>query len=201
MLNNSLIPKKNDKSVFWRFISIIRSEKNFLWITIAFFSLGILLGALIQFTFPELIDQFINQLKNYLEGIAGSKPSKTSLMIFIFLNNFRVAIMAFLLGIIFGIMPTLVLVFNGAILGVLGTRMGQQGELINFFISILPHGVFEIPAILFSCVAGYKMFLGWISKERELKNEFKESLILIVGSGLILLLAAFIEGFITTTLV
>lgn len=122
------------------------------------------------------------------------------MMVMIFLNNLRVALMAFVLGIIFGIIPTMVLVVNGIILGVLGTMMGQNGNLLTFIVLIVPHGIVEIPAILFSCVAGYKMFLGWISNKRNLRNEFNESILIIAGASIMLLIAAIIESLFTSTL-
>ena len=191
---------KNIQNKTKKMIDTIKKDSALFNISLGLFVFGVLIGVMVQLAYPELIQHFIDQFSEYLRSIVDTDATKSSMMVMIFLNNLRVAIMAFLLGIIFGIVPTMVLIVNGVILGVLGTMMGQNGNLLTFLVLIIPHGVIEIPAILFSCVAGYKLFLGWISNKRHLKKEFNESLLIIAGVSVMLFLAAIIESFFTSTL-
>ena len=68
----------------------------------------------------------------------------------LFLNNLRATGMAVVLGIVpFFFLPAIVLLSNGAIMGSAFAVIGQHSDnLLAYFIGgILPHGIFEIPAI------------------------------------------------------
>ena len=75
---------------------------------------------------------------------------------FIFLNNIQSAFLGFILGIIFGIIPLTILIVNGYILGfVMNKSVAVEGILIIW--RLVPHGIFEIPAILISTSLGIKL--------------------------------------------
>ena len=117
-------------------------------------------------------------------------------------NNIRVSIMAFVLGITFGIGTVFVLANNGLMIGtVLGLcRTYNLTERLLAFIA--PHGVLELSAIFISGGAGLLigkalLFPGLYKRTDALRLIAKDACGLFAGCVPILLLAGTIEGFIS----
>src|SRR5205823_563289 len=78
---------------------------------------------------------------------------------FIFTNNIRVTFLAFAGGIVFGAGTVLALLFNGALLGLVGGLAGVAGNGKFFVEFIVAHGVLELSCIVVAGTAGLR--LGW----------------------------------------
>jgi stage II sporulation protein M len=160
------------------------------------FALGIFaLTFLIGFVYPQIfraeIFSFIKELMAMLEG-----KSVIELMSFIFFNNLKASFMAMVLGIGIGIFPLVTGVINGYLLGFVSREAVSIGGLSVLW-QLAPHGIFELPAILFSIGIGLKiggdMFSGEVGKK--LKHNFREGLRFFVFVVFpLLLIAAIIEG-------
>lgn len=103
------------------------------------------------------------EAKGVLDNLASLiKPlanlSAPQLVGFIFLNNAVKAIMVMLLGTGLALFPLLFLIMNGAILGVVIAEASNLYCPWVTFLSLAPHGVLEVPAILLA--AGLGMRLG-----------------------------------------
>ncbi|MEM2226670.1 MAG: stage II sporulation protein M [Candidatus Bathyarchaeia archaeon] len=123
------------------------------------------------------------------------------LMLFIFFNNSVKSFMVILLGPALGIVPLFFTVMNGGILGLaMGRVIGSRG--IAFALAaVLPHGILEVPAIIASSAIGFRLAWEALKKIfsggnviRELKRGLRFFFLRIVP---LLLIAAFIEAFIT----
>ncbi|UZW66609.1 stage II sporulation protein M [Priestia flexa] len=144
------------------------------------FGLGLVLSA--------DVNEAISNNNNYYtkrEGISGAT--------FFFIQNFKVVLML-LSGIFcFGLSTFLVLVINGFWLGgVIASQYLNGTSVWELCISILPHGIFEIPALL---LAGYIGFVGF--KFYFQKKNWKRNLSTVGIIVVLLLIAYFIEGFVT----
>jgi stage II sporulation protein M len=78
--------------------------------------------------------------------------------ILILLNNTIATLGTLLLGVLLGIFPVLSAAANGFLLGVLSRYAAGEGGLGEASLGLLPHGIFEIPAILIA--ASYGLWLG-----------------------------------------
>jgi uncharacterized membrane protein SpoIIM required for sporulation len=117
-------------------------------------------------------------------------------------NNIRVAMLAFVSGITFGVWTVYLLVFNGLIIGTLAALFWQAGKTYEFWAYILPHGVIELTAIFIAGGAGlymgYRMLVpGRYSRKHQLLQAAKESAQLLLGTLPLFVIAGIIEGFIT----
>ncbi len=160
------------------------------------FALGIFaLTFIVGFVYPNIfrteILSFIKELMLMFEGRG------TSEMIWmIFYNNFKASFFAIILGVGIGIFPLVTLIINGYLLGFVSREVASIGG-ISLLWQLAPHGIFELPAIIFSIGIGLKiggdMFYGDIGKK--LKHNFEEGLrfFLFVVFPL-LVIAAIIEG-------
>ncbi|MBI4522347.1 MAG: stage II sporulation protein M [Deltaproteobacteria bacterium] len=125
----------------------------------------------------------------------------------IFLNNGLKTLAVIVAGTLAGILPGVFLLVNGYVLGiVLLSSVESKGVLISL-LAIVPHGLFEFPAILLGTSIG--LMLGSHSIKRLLRKEEK-SLATELARGLrfflsailpLLLVAAFIEAFVTSAVV
>ncbi|RYG59122.1 stage II sporulation protein M [bacterium] len=136
---------------------------------------------------------------NY-EGLAASPEVSTEIMT----NNVRVTIMAVGLGVTAGIGTGYVLIMNGLMLGGLAGVATNYSVDYLFWSVILPHGILELTAI---CIAGGAGLViaraiyapGDLPRRDALRIAGGEAGQLLAGVAAMLVLAGFIEGFITPT--
>jgi len=171
----------------WRYLV---ETKYYILSIIALFILSILFG----FAFPELFTQFNEILREILDETEGL--STFGLIAYIFANNFQSSLSGMLFGIVLGIFPIGATILNGTLLGyVLHLSWGVSG--INEFWRLLPHGVFELPAVFISLGLGIRLgsFVFAKKKMASLAYHLYNSLLVFVLVVLpLLIIAAIIEG-------
>ncbi len=103
-----------------------------------------------------------------------------------------------ILGIFLGFVPLVVAVVNGYVLGFVASKtVAVEGWLILW--RLLPHGIFEIPAVLISIALGLKLgsFLftsknkGWKEFWKWIKDVVRVFIFVIIP---LLVIAGIIEG-------
>ncbi|NUM52580.1 MAG: stage II sporulation protein M [Candidatus Hydrogenedentes bacterium] len=128
---------------------------------------------------------------------AGTKAQGTS---FYIQNNVSVSIRAMGFGISWGIGTVLLLFINGVLLGAVTVDYFLAGEGTFLVAWLLPHGAFEIPAILLAGQGGIllgRAMIGWgsrISLRGRLREITPDLVTLVFGVSLMLVWAAIIEA-------
>lgn len=131
--------------------------------------------------------------------------SPLSLMLGIFANNALKCLLVVLLGLAFGIVPAFFMLANGLILGiVIGVTMSRTG-LLYVLAGTLPHGIIELPMVFISAAIGLKLGVlalkALFGKKEGLFDKVKEALLIyFVWIFPLLLLSAFVETFVTSTI-
>lgn len=142
----------------------------------------------------------------YVDGLTQSgeelRHASGGLSTAIFLNNVRVALLAFALGITLGVGTVWVLVTNGILIGGLAGTAVALGGGERFFSLVLPHGFLELLAIAIAAGAGLRM--GWSivepgdrSRRESLALAGRDAGMVVIGVVPAFALAAAIEGLIT----
>ena len=156
-MDNSIGPGSG-KSLLYLNETIIRAIKQS-WIWALFFAAGIVLGMvyfdkLSQALLPIVFDTFDAVL---LDSQGEPRPP-FSLAIAIFLNNSFVAAICFISAkVTRGLLPGFILLFNGVVIGVLAVLTNTLGvSLGQFLIMLIPHGIFELPALFIACAIGWR---------------------------------------------
>lgn len=134
-----------------------------------------------------------------------SEYSALSLAIFIFLNNLRVTLIVWITGLIpFIFIPAIISGINGAVIGAVLKITSEKGNVFKDIVtSILPHGVFEIPAICIAVAMGISLCVFIVKKIRgksdaSLTKFLKEQFVFFLKVVLpLLIVAAAIESFVT----
>lgn len=185
---NKIVKKRNSNFVnSWKFI--VESKKYIYSIVVIFILCGIF-----GFVFHDkltFIDELLKGLIDKTKGLG-----IFSLISFIFFNNLQSAFFGMILGIFFGIMPLINAVSNGVVLGYVLEKV-YKFTGFNDFWRILPHGIFELPAIFISLGLGMRLGLFIFSKDKkkklfvEVKKAIFAFLFIVVP---LLIIAAIIEG-------
>ena len=136
-----------------------RPLKSYLLILSLIFSASFLAGMLApSSTREELTKAFQNFAENY-RGIEGEK-----LFFTILLHNVVATIFLLISGVIVGIIPTFAIGTNGFVLGVVYRQTAEAMGYSKAALKVLPHGVFELPALLIA--ASYGLWLGVMAIRR-----------------------------------
>jgi stage II sporulation protein M len=131
--------------------SFVKHSKNFILSIVLIFLVSALVGVL----FPEFLS---DRIKEYLIGLFDRVKDYGfwQLFFFIFSNNLSSAFFSLVLGAAFGVFPLIVAVLNGYVLGfVAGKSASIAGPGILW--RLLPHGIFELPAIFLSLGLGLRL--------------------------------------------
>lgn len=136
------------------------------------------------------------------DAITAERESDSNFLMFGFYiyNNIGIALRTFASGAVLGIGAMVALLYNGVILGAVSGHLANVGLSQNFWPFVIGHGSFELTAIVLSAQAGFKLgfapiWPGRKSRMRALKDTARESLGLVAGFFVMLVIAAFIEAF------
>jgi len=174
----------------WKFI---KESKKFIFVIISIFLLFTLVGFFMPA--PNSISAWIaDYIKNIVNETSGF--SLIQMISFIFFNNLKSSLAGMILGVFLGIFSILVALFNGYILGfVLSESVKTNGIFILW--KLIPHGIFELPAVFISLGLGLRMGAKVLfnRKKGELKKGFYNSLrVFLLVVIPLLIIAAIIEG-------
>lgn len=185
---------KKDLKEFWQQVRLT------LFFVFVIFIVGILVGIILPDSAKIMILQAVSdRFADILEGAYDS----TILGIKIFLNNLMVCGILFVSTVL--ILPPLVILFtNGLMIGVFGELFYimeaiSPGNFIISMLSLIPHGIFEIPAFILSAVFGFNLFIKLIFGPKILsKQTRKQAFIYYIKNFIIiiiplLLIAALME--------
>lgn len=120
----------------------------------------------------------------------------------IFINNIRVSFLAFAMGLTCCIGTVGLLIFNGALLGVVAGLATTAGHGDVAFTLVVAHGVLELSIIVVAATAGMRM--GWAlidpglrTRGAALREEALAAIEIVIGTVPLFILAGLIEGFFT----
>jgi len=179
--------------------------RPYLKASLVIFGIGIVVGLMINSRFPEIADHFQSSLIGFVKIFQGL--SKLQLADAIFLNNAVKTLAAILFGCLFGVIPGFFLFANGIALGLVFSMSLQSRGLWMSLASIVPHGILELPAVFFGTSIGLMLGAHAVKSlfggtETTLGTELTRSLKFFCTVILpLLLIAAFVEAFLTSALV
>ena len=151
-------------------------------------------------------DYYVNMTEeNIAKGdpMAVYKSSNEIEMFFrITFNNLRVALMSFIMGVFFCVGTIFVSIYNGIMLGSFQYFFYAKDVLVDSLFAVWLHGTLEISAIVISSAAGITMgkgllFPGTLSRLEAFQISARRGLKVMVGLAPVIILAGFIESFLT----
>ncbi|MFF2912531.1 stage II sporulation protein M [Paenibacillus sp. NPDC057934] len=141
---------------FFTFAKDLKSIQKALLFSLLLFALGIVFGWIGTEGLEKLLMQQLEGLRTISGTLKESSNPQWSFFVFIFLNNSIKGVVIIFLGALFGILPALFLLINGAVIGYIVHLSALQGQdLFSLIVKgLLPHGIIEIPAIIIACAFG-----------------------------------------------
>lgn len=193
------------------FPDAVRRNRAFVFTAVALFLLPLLATAITCYINPEFIYSIASyeQVKG-MEAmydpsnrvIGRERESDTNLYMFGFYiyNNIGISFRTFAGGVLFGLGSLFFLVFNGLFIGGIGGHLTQLGFGATFYPFVAGHGAFELTAIALAGAAGLKLGYAMINPGQKpwiasLREAGREAVFIIYGTTAMLLIAAFIEAF------
>ncbi len=177
------------------------SYRRWLLVTIFLFGIGLALGLSTPTGIDGLPSEDITELEEFVDFF-GLLP-QSSVFAIIFIKNVSVLLISFALSPLFCLVPVMALTLNGWLIGLVSTVVIQQESLGYLLAGLLPHGIFELPALIMGeAVAlsfGTTVILALFKKERRnlLLPNLKQSLRYLLIAFALFLPAAIIEVYVT----
>jgi len=197
--------------LFVGFPASLRANLSYIWTACALFVLPGLLMWLACFLNEDMIFSLMRpedvRMIEYmyepeLEKFGRERQSDSDLLMFGFYikNNIGISFRCFATGIFFCLGSIFFLLFNGLSIGAIAGHLSNLGYNETFYPFVIGHGSFELTAIVFSGAAGLKLGYsllapGAYKRIDALQIAAKDAIKIIYGSTVMLLIAAFLEAF------
>jgi uncharacterized membrane protein SpoIIM required for sporulation len=143
-------------------------------------------------------DRVAQEEKQDKDNLKGAKSRFSAMLM---THNTQVSVMTLALGATWGFGSIVILFYNGVILGAVSADYIIAGEAKFLAGWLLPHGSFEIPAILIAGQAGLMLggaMIGWgrrKSMRQRLREISSDLTTLIFGVAILLVWAGIVESF------
>jgi uncharacterized membrane protein SpoIIM required for sporulation len=199
----------------WRFFAqdvprTVRRHWVPLVLAVAFLVTGLLVGCFATIYDPNLaealvpaqiLERVVSPQERYYEPV----PARPIMGTLIMLNNIKVGVLGFGLGITLGVGTAVVLFYNGLTIGAVVAQSVFHGDFVSLWAHLMAHGSLELMAIFLCGAAG--LVLGWsivapgdLPRSTAVTNAAKDAVTMVMGSVPFFVVAATIEGFVTPSL-
>jgi stage II sporulation protein M len=197
MIKN-LVPGPRD------FAAYLHKIRYFILAVAALMLFSFTIGAVFAMTMPGKAQQVMKLISVQFEGL--KDQTAFGLMISLFLHNALICALMAILGLALGIITLLLIFDNGLMISLIGTVAAGRYGLPVTLAALLPHGIVEIPAMALSAAIGlylgYCILLSLSGRRMSVTREIMDSARIFLAWILpMLLVAAFLESYVTTALV
>lgn len=193
------------------FPNALYTNKKFVWLSTALFLIPGLMMFILCYLNNDMIysvmgaenvRSFENMYDLENSAIGRDRESDTDLLMFGYYikHNISISFQIFAGGIVYGLGSVVFLIFNGVVLGATAGHIANIGLGETFFPFVVGHGSFELTAIVLSGAAGLMIGFALIdpgphSRIVALQKASHEAIKIIYGSTIMLIIAAFLEAF------
>jgi len=183
------------------------SYKRWIFLAVFLFSIGLTLGFTVGLAMPGGIANFLAEDLAALERLAAMfQPFQVTTAVFIFIKNASALLLSFIFSPILCLLPVLALTVNGWLLAFISSIAVEEMSLGIVLASLLPHGIFELPALIIGEAAalsfGVMALLSLFRKEKrgQLLPNLKQNAKYLALALALLLPAAILEVYVTPLL-
>jgi len=135
-----------------------------------------------------------------------SDRSRLELAQFLLVNNSRAFLLSILGVLTLGFLTAWAMVFNGIIVGNVGAFIAGSIGIGYILVGLLPHGIFELPALFIAAGVGFRLLYRVGQRLRGTRDAivtkrylYRTGLLVLAG-WLLLVVAAVVEAFVTPAL-
>ncbi|MCH2042981.1 MAG: stage II sporulation protein M [Saprospiraceae bacterium] len=201
---------------FWSFWvndvpQVIYESRREFYFALLFFLAAVGVGVFSTYmdpNFPEVmlsrgyVERTYESIENGTPMSVYQQEDELDMFLGIVYNNLRVALTTFILGLFFGLGTIYTLLFNGVMVGAFQSLFIVEGVYWDSILTIWVHGTIEIASIIVAGAAGLTLgkslvFPGTYTRLQSLQLAARRGLLIMLTVFPLLVIAAFIEGFIT----
>lgn len=198
------------RAALYDFPRAVRAHATYVWISTALFVIPMLLVGWVVYQNPDLILSVVDYEtaaefeEMYSEGKDSTRirDADSDWMAFGFYiqNNISVAFRFFAGGLIAGVGTIFFILFNGVFSGAIAGYLTERDLASSFYSFVVTHAAFELTAFFLAGGAGLRLGHALISPGRHTRRQSlvlaaRESMIIIYGVVVMLLIAAAVEAF------
>jgi uncharacterized membrane protein SpoIIM required for sporulation len=189
----------------------VRAHKGYVAAATLLFLVPTLVLGVLVYAQPELIlsvvdaetaSQFDQMYSTSADSIGRLRTADTDWMMFghYIRNNIGVAFQCYAGGIFFGLGSIFFIAFNGAFGGAIAGYLTSRGLSSTFYSFIATHAAFELTAIVLAGAAGMRIGHALLAPGRQTRRQSlmaasQQSIVIVYGVTVMLLIAAAIEAF------
>jgi len=176
------------------------SYRRWILVAVGLFAMGMAFGLAMPDDFDSVFTEDIAAFEE-LAKILG--PFELSTAAFIFLKNVSALLFSFIFSPLLCLVPIIALMANGWLLSFVSAAFVKQESVGLLLAGLLPHGVFELPALIIGEAAalsfGAMVIIALISRQRrdQLAPNLKQNVKYMGLAFALLLPAAIIETYVT----
>ncbi|MFW6317664.1 MAG: stage II sporulation protein M, partial [Halorubrum sp.] len=182
-------------------------HRPYVYFSVGLFAFGGLVGAALLVAGVDLTELFLEALGEEFAGDGPEAEFDLELTAtFFVLQNTPPFLFSIAGALTLGLFTALVMVLNGVLVGNLALSMAGSVGADFVLVGLLPHGVFELPALFVAAGVGFRLVhrfgqrvLG--SRDAFVTKAYLSRTAVLVGfAWLLLVVAAFVEAYLTTAL-
>ena len=193
------------------FPAVVRAEARLFWLAFALLYVPALVMVIAQQYAPQMVYTMLDHptlvsIETMYDPkaahIGRERQSDSDFLMFghYIKNNIGISFQTFAGGLLYGLGSIFYLVYNGLFLGAIAGHLTRIEYGSTFYPFVVGHGAFELTAIVLAGAAGLKMGLALLSPGNQtrmaaLLDASKVSIRIVYGVTVMLLIAAFIEAF------
>jgi len=199
------------KKIYLFYKDLIYQNRNWLYFIVTLAVIWAVAGFFLSASFPELFPRFVEFMNSVFEQALGALEfdSDLDLALALFRQNMTATLYDLFFGLFFGIVPVLSIALNFFALGFLSGPIVSTDPIYAhitipiIFLSVAPHGIFEIPAIFLASAFGFRFGWAWFLPSASgkrwtvFKQSFFDVLKILPLIFVLLVFAAVIEAFVT----
>ncbi len=191
--------------------SALFQTRDTLLLAFVIFCSGILIGIFSDIYYPEfarvvLGEYYVEMTKSNIENNDPMQVYKNEeaveMFVRIAINNIQISFGIFVLGLLWGVGTTYVLLSNGVMFGAFMHFFFSRGLGVESFLTVMQHGTLELSMIVLSGSAGFILsksilFPGTYSRLEALVLASAKAVRIMIAVFVLLIYAALIEAFLT----
>jgi len=176
------------------------SYRGWILVAVGLFATGMAFGLAMP---DDAVELFAGDLAALEELAKLLGPFKITTAVFIFLKNVTALLFSFIFSPLLCLAPVIALTLNGWLLSFVSVTVIEQESVGLLLAALLPHGIFELPALIIGEAAalsfGTMAIIALVSKKRrdQLSPNLKQNVKYLALAFALLLPAAIIETYIT----
>lgn len=140
--------------------ALLKTNRRLMAITAGSFILGLIIGVILAVTYPEATQSLLRAYAEQVERLGGLDSITTGAILG---NNLRILLLSPVLALLtLGLYPLLVVALPGALLGMLAVEIEAAIpiKVLVGILLVLPHGIFEIPAMVIGSALSLRFLLS-----------------------------------------